>query len=255
MTYILIVVFLVAICIISFSGIFADHESENDSASIVLETESKMNENGDGIMNVSRELHFLYEHYNIKADEVSGLDLVRLFEDYGFDETDYTEEAVRRIIRTQGKYYIDDGTTELLSIFKSENTTDYSSEKNIARIGYSCIFGNRPYMYIFHLDENKAYYYDENKPHSYKEIELPPAQAEEIAELIIAANVEFWDHHYEGKETPTTGSLSWKIVLLLEDGESCIYDGYTGDGSHLPDSFDILANGLEIVMNKLVLCQ
>jgi|GEM_PF-4744229 len=64
------------------------------------------------------------------------------------------------------------------------------------------------------------------------------AQQEKIKSAYADAGVISWEKDYQGKEIPNTGSFGWKMVFEYKDGTFFACEGFTGDGSHLPDKFD-----------------
>lgn len=55
---------------------------------------------------------------------------------------------------------------------------------------------------------------------------------------------------YQGKEIPNTGSFGWKMVFEYKDGTFFACEGFTGDGSHLPDKFDSVDKVLLEIANS-----
>ena len=73
---------------------------------------------------------------------------------------------------------------------------------------------------------------------------LDPEDAARLRGIMSLFSLDKWDSVYEGEEGPSTGSLAWKLVLITEDGQGAVYEGNTGDMSHLPDNFSQLSEYL-----------
>ena len=150
---------------------------------------------------------------------------------YQLRDREYTPEEVRMILADQGDMYAEDETTVLFRILSKEGGPLKDGQADIVRIGFYENAGTLVERSVFDL-ENRVFYVDGPEPHPMSE-----AQAEELKQLPGRWGIPAWDVHTEGKEAPNTGNYGWKLIFELSNGEYAVYDGFTGDMSHLPKHF------------------
>lgn len=188
------------------------------------------------------DLKFMVETYGFSEEELEGLDLAKLIQDYQLRTRDYSAEEVRDILKAEGDMYVDDGTTALFSIFAIEGR-DLRDGDEVNRIGYYFNAGTLVQRLVIDIDD-KAYYIDNAEPHP-----LKGKQVEFLKDLPHKYEISNWEKYTVGEEQPSTGHFSWKLVFGLTSGEYCVYDGYTKDMSHLPATFNDFIEGLNSVLN------
>lgn len=185
-------------------------------------------------------LAFMIEKYGFTVEELLGLDVEALIEDYHLDTEEYTKEEVAEIIGDQREYYLLDPADEAFSLLGNTNevnanSADLPENADIAKIAIYINSGSLQKRIMFDLEDD-LYYVDDGTPYV-----LEAEQIEIIKAGLKEAGVSTWDHYYENSgEQETTGSLRWKLVILLRDGTECAYGGYTKDMSTLPDNYDKL---------------
>lgn len=187
------------------------------------------------------DLTFMMTAYGFREEELLGIDLKRLIEDYGLRREAYTADEVREILELEADVYQDDGSTELFSILEEEGGT-LKEGAEICRIGYYCNQGTLIRKLVFDL-ENQQFYVNNTDPQP-----LSKEQIRTLRELPSKWGIGKWDSYYEGEEEPSTGSLKWKLVFELEDGSCGVYGGYTKDMTHLPKTYQDVDRELNSVI-------
>ena len=175
---------------------------------------------------------FMMTKYGLNEDELKGLDLIRLMDDYDFQDMDYTADEIREILMDQGEYYQDTGYTDIFYFLDAEEGNKLSRGTEIQRIGFLYNEGTLNRKIVYDL-KNGKYYND-----SPNGISMTDAQVKTLHALPETYGIFEWDLYYGGTEAHTTGSLGWKIVFECSDGQICSYGGYTQDMTHLPDKFE-----------------
>lgn len=181
---------------------------------------------------------FMTETYGFSEEELYGIDLEKLISDYELRTRDYTAEEIREILDSESDMYLDDGMTQVLSIF-SKTGRKLKKDDQIQSIGFYLNSGTLKRFRVFDL-ENQVYYVD-----SAEERNLSQEQAETLRALPEKWDLYSWESHYEGREEESTGNYSWKLVFKVSEDEFCVYDGYTKDMSHLPENFEEVKNEIE----------
>ena len=203
----------------------------------VKETETAASESAT----VQDDISFMVNTYGFSEEELQGIDVWQLIHDYELLERQYTPEEIRMILEDQGDMYVEDEATILFRIFSRDGGPLKEGQTDIVRIGFYENAGTLVERSIFDL-ENKVFYVDGPEPHAMSE-----AQAEELKQLPGRWNIPAWDVHTEGKEAPSTGNYGWKLVFELSDGAFAVYDGFTGDMTHLPEHFEEVRDTLDSV--------
>lgn len=189
-------------------------------------------------------LAFMIEGYGFEAEELEGIDLQKFIDDYQLHTRDYTSEEIREILRDEGDFYQDDGSTKIFSILNKKGTGSLGEKSQICRIGYYCNEGSLIQKVVFDL-EKKEFYLNNTEP-----VSLTNDQLELLLNLPSKWNIAEWEDHCEGVEEDSTGSLYWKLVFELEDETYCVYDGYTKDMSHLPKTYLEVDKELQLVIRS-----
>ena len=187
------------------------------------------------------DVHFMMSAYGLSREELQGIDVEQLISDYQLRDREYTPEEVRMILADQGDMYAEDETTVLFRILSKEGGPLKDGQADIVRIGFYENAGTLVERSVFDL-ENRVFYVDGPEPHPMSE-----AQAEELKQLPGRWGIPAWDVHTEGKEAPNTGNYGWKLIFELSNGEYAVYDGFTGDMSHLPEHFEEVRDTLDSV--------
>lgn len=177
-------------------------------------------------------LKFMMDTYGLSEEELAGLDLARLIEDYRLREEDYTADEIREIIIEEGDMYQDDGTTELYYILDTEAAGGLPDDAVITTVGFYLNSGTAVDRYVFDINGRKVYI---NGPDA---CAMDDSDAQALAEMAGKYGVSGWDAHTSGEEEPSTGNYAWKLVFRTEDGKCYAYDGYTQDMTHLPENYD-----------------
>lgn len=191
----------------------------------------------------SADLQFMLETYGFREEELEGIDLSRFIADFELRSREYSAEEVRDILNAQKTMYIDDGSTALYSIF-SKDGRELREDDDVNQMGLYLNQGTSLQQFIFDL-ENNVYYVDTVEP-----IPLSSQQSVQLKELLREYKIYSWERHTQGEEERSTGSFGWKLVVRTVGGEYCTYDGYTQDGTHLPDSFTDFLNGIQRVLGQ-----
>ena len=201
-------------------------------------SDSGVTEAEDGSMNKSetefREImEFMTEEYGFKEKELEGYDLIRLMKDYDFRNLDYTADEVREILEDQGKYYQNDGYTQLFYALNAEEGGTLDRDSEITRIGFYYNEGTLIRKVIYDLESKKIY------DNSAEPKEMTGEQCSALTNLASEYGIYEWDNTYDGEEeSGSTGSLRWKLVFECGDGSQCVYGGYTRDMTNLPERFN-----------------
>lgn len=187
----------------------------------------------------STELKFMMETYGFSEDELEGVDLIKFVEDFQLRERDFSAEEVHDILNAQKDMYIDDGSTALYSIL-SKDGRELRESDVINRMGLYLNIGTMRQQMVFDFEKD-VYYINNIESHS-----LTQQQSTYLRELPGTCKIFAWDRHTEvEEEEESTGNFGWKIVIQTASGEYCTYDGYTRDGSNLPDSFNDFLSGIQ----------
>lgn len=189
------------------------------------------------------DLTFMMTTYGLEKEELAGIDLKRLIEDYQMRTREYTAEEIREILTDEADMYQDDGSTALFAILEQEGGALEDTDQ-ISRIGYFYNPGTLVQKAVFDL-ENKLFYVDNTDSHP-----LTEEQYKLLKELPEKWQITDWDEWYEGEEQESTGSFAWKLVFELADGSFCVYGGYTKDMSHLPKTYNDVNRELRSVMKS-----
>ena len=222
-----------------------DYETE----SVVEEAEGSDSVKGDntadteedtmtGSEGYKKALVFMIEKYGFTVEELLGLDVEALIADYRLDSEDYTKEEIAEIIEDQREYYLLNPADEIFSILGNPDdvpaiSSDLPENADIAKIAMYINSGSLQRRVLFDL-EDELYYVNDGTPYV-----LEPEEADKLKAVLKEAGVSSWEHVYEKDGEPeTTGSLGWKLVIVLKDQTECVYGGYTRDMSNLPDGFD-----------------
>ena len=176
-------------------------------------------------------LQYMTETYDLTREELDGVDIDRFIEDYGLREEDYSSDEIREILAEEGDLYIDAGSTALYSLLREEEGGAADPEQEIRRIGFFYNEGTLNQRIIIDL-EKEVYYLNDTH-----ENPLSDVKAVELRKLIATYHLDEWKNHYEGEEGFSTGSLVWKLVLVMENGQKAVFGGRTGDMTHLPENF------------------
>lgn len=199
------------------------------------DTEEDVMTGSDGY---KKALIFMVEKYGFTVEELLGLDVEALIEDYQLDSESYTKEEIAEILEDQREYYLLDPADEIFSLLGNtdevpERGADLPENADIVKVAMYLNPGSLQKKVLFDLEEN-LYYVDDGTPYI-----LEPEDADRIKDVIKEAGVSTWEHKYENKDEPeTTGSFGWKLVILLRDQIQCTYGGYTRDMNNLPDGFE-----------------
>ena len=175
-------------------------------------------------------LQFMMDKYGFSEEELQGIDVEKLINDYQLYSREYTSDEIREILENEGDIYVDDGMTSLYSIFSSEGRT-INEDDEIEQIALYINSGTLVQRYIFDLEKG-AYYVDDTTRN-----DLSMSKIDELKQIHKKWNIPEWSQHTEGEEEPSTGNYSWKMVFKLNNGEYAVYDGYTKDMTHLPKHF------------------
>ncbi len=195
-------------------------------------------------ISIKGSLSYMMETYGLTEKELEGLDLVRLIEDYQMLTLEYTPREVRTIIEEERDIYQDDGRSRIFSILNQNAENDLKIDSDICRIGFYRNEGTLIQKIVFDLQNKVCYAGDaEEKP-------LTEKQVAALREIPEKWQITEWEHFYGGEEQGSSGSLQWKLVFELADGTICAYGGWTGDGSHLPDTYRKAARELQAVMKS-----
>ena len=189
------------------------------------------NVEGDFVMDARLARELLIRN-GLSEEEIRGLDVIRFVRDYEIDKREYGADELREIIAEEGEYYIDDDSTRIFSILEEKGTADLSEDAVIRAMAYS--YNNGTYYERGVIDLQEGYVCVNTAEKS----GLSDEKRDALAHVVRDYEVFLWDHDVRGEEPETTGSLAWKIVFLVEDGGYCVYEGFTSDGSHLPDHFN-----------------
>lgn len=202
-------------------------------------TEKDLEDNAmTGSDGYKKALAFMIKEYGFTAEELIGIDVERLIEDYQFDKMDYSSEEVREIIEEQGDFYqlsIEDDIYSLLGSTSDVPSSgiDLPQNAEIVKIAFYENPGSLQRRMLFDL-EDSVYFIDDAMP-----LELSADQVSKLKNIPNDTNISSWDHKYErNDEEETTGSYAWKMVFLLNDGKQCVFGGYTQDMKNLPEDYN-----------------
>ncbi len=183
-------------------------------------------------------LQFMMENYGFSEEELEGLDVIKFVGDFELCTRDFSAEEVHDILSAQKDMYVDDGSTALYSIL-SKDGRELRKDDSVNRMGLYLNNGTMRQQLVFEFEKD-VYYVNNVKPRP-----LTTQQSAQLRELLEDCKVFDWERHTEGEEEESTGSFSWKLVLQTSNGEYCTYDGYTCDGSNLPDTFNDFLSGIQ----------
>ena len=181
--------------------------------------------------NYQNVLEYMMSSYGFDEEELKGIDIVRFAEDYKIFKFEYSKDEICKILERDGDMYIDDGSTELFSIFDYDEGGVLKTDTEICRIGFYRNAGTLVQRIVFDVEE-KAFFADNAVP-----LALSDEDIKLLKEIPIKWGISEWSSYYEGKEESSTGSFRWKIVFAYMDGTVAAYGGYTGDMSNLPPNF------------------
>ena len=116
------------------------------------------------------DLTFMVETFGLSEEELIGIDLKRLIDDYRLRTMDYTAEEIREILKDQGDMYQDDGTTEVFSIFGQEGGA-LKEGAEIRRIAYYRNPGTLVQKAVFDL-EHEEFFVDNPDPNPLTEEQM-----------------------------------------------------------------------------------
>lgn len=187
-------------------------------------------------------LQFMIENYGFSEEELEGVDVIKFVEDFELRVRDFSAEEVRDILSAQKDMYVDDGTTVLYSIF-SKDGHELREADVVNRMGLYLNNGTMNQRLIFDFEEN-VYYINNAEPYS-----LTQQQSDQLRELPKVCKIFEWDRHTEGDEEESTGNFKWELVFQIASGDYCTYDGYTQDGSNLPDTFNDFLDGIQHIVS------
>ncbi|MBE5998203.1 MAG: hypothetical protein E7239_10765 [Sarcina sp.] len=186
-------------------------------------------------------LAFMAEQYGLTAEELMGIDVERLIEDYQLDRMDYSAQEVREILEEQGDSYqlqLEDDIYALLGNINDipASGTDLTPDADIVKIAFYENPGSLQRRMLFDLEDCLGFL-DDAVP-----FELSAEQVGSLKQIAADAKISSWQHKYaRSDEKETTGSYAWKMVFLLSDGRQCIYGGYTQDMTGLPADYNTVA--------------
>lgn len=182
-------------------------------------------------------LQFMMEAYGFNEEELEGVDVIKFIEDFQLRTRDFSAKEVRDILNAQRDMYVDDGSTALYGILSKEGR-ELREEDTVNRMGLYLNSGTMWQQLVFDFEQD-VYYINSTEPHS-----LTREQSTQLLELLRICSVSTWERHTEGDEDESTGNFRWRLVLQTVSGEYCAYDGYTGDGSNLPEHFNDFLAGI-----------
>ena len=194
-------------------------------------------------------LDLMAEKYGITAEELEGINVEILIEDYQLDKMDYSAEEVRQIIEDQGKFYWEEPQDDIYALLGDTNDIpssgkDLTRNADIIKIAFYENPGSLQKKMIFDL-EAQVCYIDNAVP-----FELSTDQVSALKNIASISNITSWQHRYENNnEIETTGSYAWKMVFLLSNGEQCVYGGYTQDMTSLPEDYFTVVRAFESTVN------
>ena len=192
-------------------------------------------------------LAFMAEKYGLTAEELMGIDVERLIEDYQLDRMDYSAQEVREILEEQGDFYqlqLEDDIYALLGNTGDipSTGTDLTPDADIVKIAFYENPGSLQKRMLFDLEDCVGFI-DDTVP-----FELSADQVSTLKKTAVDTEISSWQHKYEGgDEKETTGSYAWKMVFLLRDGRQCIYGGYTQDMTGLPEDYNTVVEIFESI--------
>lgn len=214
------------------------------SVSTTLADNRSEEETMTGADGYKKALAFMIEKYGFTAEELMGLDVEKIIEDYNLDTMDYSADEVRQIIEDEKDYYRIEPEDDIFSLIGNTGEipagADLTADSDIVKIAFYENPGSLQRRMLFDL-ENKVYFVDDA---------LPYEMSEEKVNILknIAADTDLpnWQHSYKrDDEKETTGSYRWKMVFLLRDGTQCAYGGYTADMTTLPENYSAVKEILE----------
>ena len=183
---------------------------------------------------------FMVKNYGFKEEDLEGLDVKALIDDYALNEMEYTAEEVWRIVEEYRDHYAITDEDRIRSFIGKvdeipKDNSDLKENDDISMIGFYENSGTFQKYMLFDLD-NKVY-----SNHRAEEHALTDSSIFTLKNIPRATSVRLWDHRYDVSDGGTTGSYTWKIVFLLSDGRRCVYGGHT-DSDHLPAGYSDVAD-------------
>lgn len=217
------------------TGTKEDNKDIDTNSTAILEDNTMT-----GSDDYKKALTFMIEKYGFTVEELLGVDVEALIEDYCLESEEYTKEEIQEILEDMGDSYRLSSAREAFSVLGNTSevpadSPDLPENPDIARLALYINSGSRQQRMAFDF-EDYLYYTDDEVPYILEE-----EQADALKSVLNEAGVSSWNHYYEdGDEPETTGSLRWKLVIVLKDGTICSYGGYTRDMSNLPENFSRL---------------
>ncbi len=188
-------------------------------------------------------IEFLNETYGITEEELHNVDVERFIDDYQLRRLEYTKDEILQILDENGDMYIDDGTTELFSIFDNKEGHLLQKGDRPKKIGFYVNSGTLLHEIVCDL-ESRNYYVDDAVPHN-----IEDRVYDDLYNLGDKYIVNKWESRYEEKESHSTGSFEWILAFDIGNENVCVYSGYTDDMSCLPPDF----NEVETIFYDLIL--
>lgn len=183
------------------------------------------------ITKTEQDLGFMTDRFGIDPSELEGLDVNALIDGFDFRGQEYTAEEVRAILKRYGSMYRDDGgRSQIFSIFNQEGRALEEGD-HIECIGWFENAGTLVTRTVFDLADRLVYMNDEEP------FELDSEQLAELSGLAERFDIRSWSRHTAGVEEETTGNYAWKLAFYLSGGEFAVYDGSSGDMSHMPKTY------------------
>ena len=181
------------------------------------------------------ELKWMMDTYGFTKESLEGVDLVKFIKEFDLYNSELSSQQVRALLDSLRSEYVDDGSSKPFQIFDAQPGGGLKKEDQIKKVAFEYNQGTFRQRVIFDL-ENNVRYVDDATPYT-----LTAEQKAVITGLAKKCDIYSWNNEYRGEEKDSTGSLYWKLAFQLADDSLCVYSGYTGDGSHLPEAYgDVL---------------
>lgn len=187
---------------------------------------------------MQEDIQYLEEQYGFTSEELAGLDVSKFVEDYEIRTRDYEPAQVRKILELQRDIYEEDSTEAVFYLLREEGRTLQDGDVPVL-IGVSLNLGTGMTRYLYDL-ENAVWYWNSAEAHP-----MSSEAAESLRTLPERRNMSSWKAYTRGERNSGTGSIGWKMVFQMENGDNVVYEGFAQDESGLPEGFQDVLMDLE----------
>ncbi len=176
---------------------------------------------------------YLIKMYGFTLEELEGMDIEWLNQKAHFRDSGMSVERVREWVDAD-KPYASDTYKDTYLFLTAQPNIDIPQGTKVKKIGFYYNPGTFVQRSVFDI-ENKVFYVDDDIEHQLDE---------DLSAVVDEYNIYDWNTENLSRKLGSTGSYGWKLVFVAEDEHKYVYEGFTQDGSAIPDGYTELSNKL-----------